>query len=319
MKEGVHKLKSPQMTVSYLYFYIHLLTEIVCFFALSRIDRYGIFLWMIPFVYDAFAFVPQSLLGYLNDKYPKLNIGLLGVILLISGFILFSHSNNYIFLIILCLGNACIHVSGAQATLRISEGKLAPSAIFVSGGSFGVITGKILGNTSISTWFIVIISLSMIPFILLSREYKNEFSKTNSCTKFNYHNKNISPGIIILLTVFIVIIRGYMGYGIPTSWNKTIILSVLFYFAMGIGKALGGILSDIFGMRKSAILSVIGALPFLLFGDKIMILSLIGIMLFSMTMSITLGLLVSVLNNTPGLAFGLTTIGLFLGTAPNQY
>ena len=57
-------------------------------------------------------------------------------------------------------------------------------------------------------------------------------------------------------------------------------------------------------------------LPFLLFGDNIMFISLFGILLFSMTMSITLGLLVSVLKQTPGLAFGLTTIGLFLGTLP---
>jgi len=35
-----------------------------------------------------------------------------------------------------------------------------------------------------------------------------------------------------------------------------------------------------------------------------------------MTMSITLGILVSVLKEKPGLAFGITTIGLFLGTAP---
>jgi uncharacterized membrane protein YadS len=33
-------------------------------------------------------------------------------------------------------------------------------------------------------------------------------------------------------------------------------------------------------------------------------------------MSITLAILVSVLKKTPGLAFGITTIGLFLGTAP---
>lgn len=38
--------------------------------------------------------------------------------------------------------------------------------------------------------------------------------------------------------------------------------------------------------------------------------------MFSMTMSITLAILVSVLKNKPGLAFGLTTIGLFLGTVP---
>ena len=47
-----------------------------------------------------------------------------------------------------------------------------------------------------------------------------------------------------------------------------------------------------------------------------MIVSLIGVMFFSMTMAITLGILVSVLPRTPGLAFGFTTIGLFLGTAP---
>ena len=47
-----------------------------------------------------------------------------------------------------------------------------------------------------------------------------------------------------------------------------------------------------------------------------MLISLIGVMMFSMTMSITLAVLTSVLKNTPGLAFGLTTIGLFLGTVP---
>lgn len=47
-----------------------------------------------------------------------------------------------------------------------------------------------------------------------------------------------------------------------------------------------------------------------------MLVSLIGVMFFSMTMAITLGILVSVLPRTPGLAFGFTTIGLFLGTAP---
>ena len=47
-----------------------------------------------------------------------------------------------------------------------------------------------------------------------------------------------------------------------------------------------------------------------------MIVSLIGVMFFSMTMSITLAILVSVLKKSPGLAFGITTIGLFLGTVP---
>ena len=133
---------------------------------------------------------------------------------------------------------------------------------------------------------------------------------------FNYVKKSIKPGVIILIAVFVVIIRGYMGYGIPTSWNKTVIQNVLLFVFMGIGKAMGGILSDAFGIRKVAIFSTLLAIPFLCFGDTIMIVSLFGVMAFSMTMSITLGILVSILKKTPGLAFGLTTIGLFLGTAP---
>ena len=89
----------------------------------------------------------------------------------------------------------------------------------------------------------------------------------------------------------------------------------IFYYGCS-EKLCGGILSDVFGMRKIAIISTLCALPFLLIGDNLMIVSIIGVMFFSMTMSITLGLLVSVLKKTPGLAFGLTTIGLFLGTVP---
>lgn len=145
---------------------------------------------------------------------------------------------------------------------------------------------------------------------------KTYYKKKDSLNKFNYVNDSVNPGLVIIIAVFVVIIRGYMGYGIPTTWNKTTFQTILFFFTMGIGKALGGILSDTFGIKKVAILSTLIAIPFLCFGDNIMLVSLIGIMFFSMTMAITLGILVSVLKKTPGLAFGLTTIGLFLGTAP---
>ena len=116
--------------------------------------------------------------------------------------------------------------------------------------------------------------------------------------------------------VFFVAVRGYMGYGLPTSWNKTVLQTVILYVAMGLGKALGGILSDIYGLKKVGIGSCLLSLPFLLLGDNLMLVSLIGVLFFSMTMSITLALLVSVFKQAPGLAFGMTTLGLFLGSVP---
>ena len=242
-------------------------------------------------------------------------MGLIGVILLVIAYLIYGLTNLPIFvsLILLCLGNAFLHVAGAEDTLRSSEGKLSPAAIFVSGGSFGVVTGRLLARTSLNPLILIPVILTIIPFVLLSKTYITKDSNTNN---FNYVKENINSGLVILVAVLVVIIRGYMGYGIPTSWNKTTLQLIIFFFIMGLGKALGGILSDLLGIRKVAIISCLAAIPFLCFGDNNMFISLIGVMFFSMTMSITLAILVSKLKKTPGLAFGLTTIGLFLGTAP---
>lgn len=310
------KILPKNIGCAYLYFYIHLVTEIICFYYLSNVINSYI-VWLIPFIYDGLAFVPQALLGKLNDKYPKLNIGIIGTILLLIAIYIYGYTNSNIFisLIILCLGNACIHVRGAEVTLKNSYGKMSHSAIFVSGGSFGVILGKLLGTTSIPKWCLLILALTMIPFIILADMYESSKSPPK-LESFNYHKENTKLSLIILGSVLVVTIRGFMGYGIPTSWNKTIIEAIIFYFTMGIGKALGGILIDSIGIRKTSLISTLLAIPFLCFGNNYMLISLIGVMFFSMTMSITLGLLVSALPKSPGLAFGLTTIGLFLGTVP---
>ena len=311
----IDHFKSKDLKIGYLYFYIHFVLEVVCFFYLSRITNNSNYIWLVPIIYDALAFVPQSLVGYISDRYPKINMGIIGTILLIVSYLIYGLTNISIFisLIILCIGNAILHVAGAEATIRTSNGKLSTSAIFVSGGSFGIITGRLLAKTSINPLYLLILLLTIIPFILISNK---ELEKNNDVDKFNYVKDSINSNLVIIIAVLVVIVRGYMGYGIPTSWNKTVIQTVLLFSSMGIGKALGGILSDLVGVRKTAIMSTLLAIPFLCFGDNIMIISLIGLMFFSMTMSITLGILVSKLKESPGLAFGLTTIGLFLGSIP---
>lgn len=309
-------LKAPYIITGYLYFYIHFVVEVLCFYVLARLIGDSPFLWIAPLIYDALAFVPQSIIGYFSDKFPKVKIGFIGLFLLTLGFIMFGLNivSPYISIVFVALGNAFLHVDGAEVTLRTSKGKLSHSAIFVSGGSFGVITGKLFGTSMVSFWILVILALSTIPFIILANMYRDECKDEN--LEFDYASSKVSGGWIILLAIFVVIVRGYMGYGLPTSWNKTVIQTITLYCAMGCGKALGGILADIYGVKKVGILSSLLALPFLLFGDKLMFISLIGVLLFSMTMSITLALIASVLKKAPGLAFGMTTIGLFLGSVP---
>lgn len=272
--------------------------------------------FLIALVFDFIAFVPQGVIGYIIDELKTKHITLIGILLMaLSLVLLFLKVEPIINIIILSIGNAMIHIDGAEKTLRSSPGKMSPAAIFVSGGSFGLIIGKILASIKTPVILIIIIDLLAIIPLVISNKYKNQI-KDKNLNKYNYSNKKINRNIVIALATTVVIVRAYMGYAIPTSWNKTIIQSILLYFTMGTGKALGGILIDKIGIRKTSFISTIVALPFLLFGDKNIYISLIGIMSFSMTMAITLGLIVSVLKKYPGIAFGFTTLGLFLGTLP---
>lgn len=308
-------MKQNKNILGILYFIIHFIIEITSFYIVSSyIDNNLV--WILALMYDFFAFVPQGIFGYLKDKGIKTNFTIIGMILsTLSLILLYFNLNAILVILVLSIGNCMIHIQGAETTLRTSNGKMAPSAIFVSGGSFGVITGKILAMYNVPIPFIIIINLLMLIPIAICNKYVYLIDDKN-LEKYNFSNKNINSKVIITLAVFVVIVRAYMGYGIPTTWNKTLIQTILLYCSMGIGKAMGGILIDSIGIKKTALLSTIGSLPFLLFGNNVMAISLIGIMMFSMTMAVTLGLIVSEIKKYPGVAFGFTTVGLFLGSLP---
>ena len=314
MKKINEVLTSKNVLCGYLYAYVHFILEVVCFCYLSRVSN-SLIIWLIPFLYDGFAFIPQSLIGYIKDKYPKFNEGLLGMILLFIGICLFCFTNTskFITIFVVSIANAFLHVEGAYNSLMSSEGKLSHSAIFVGFGAFGVITGRIISKTTFPSWFLLVLIITMLPALL----YGNRFVNDNSnCDKYNYVKETINPFLIIILTTFVVMVRAYMGYRIPSAWNTTTIHTILLFVSMGLGKIIGGILADTMGLKKIANISTLLSLPFILLGNNNMFISLFGIMLFSMTMSITLAIMVSVLKKNPGLAFGFTTIGLALGTLP---
>jgi len=128
-----------------LWGWIHFSMETASFFLLfSRISTSPLW-WALALLYDALAFLPQSIFGTITDRYPKYRIGLTGAVLMILGLLIPA---NIPALCMTALGNAMIHVAGANHTLRDSGGKITPNAIFVGFGSFGVITGQLLGKCS---------------------------------------------------------------------------------------------------------------------------------------------------------------------------
>ena len=303
--------------IGFIFFLVHFILEVTCFYTLAAYTNNDIFP-IIALSYDLIAFVPQGIIGAFSDKYRKVNIGAIGIILTILSLISFKYNLHIVLIFaLLTVGNALIHVEGAEATLRTSRGKMFPSALFVSGGAFGIITGKLLYQYNVNILFIILANILSLLFVIIFSRYRENEDK--DLLDYNYGKKEMNLALIIFLSVFVVAVRSFSSYGIPTAWNKTIFQTILLYLFMGTGKALGGLLIDKINIKFVSIISTLLAIPFLLFGNHNMYLSLVGVMLFSMTMPVTLGILVSRIKKNPGIAFGLTTIGLFIGSLPAFY
>lgn len=318
---------STNWKIGLSYWFVHFSVEVMCFFCIFHLFQNTNYWWVMSLLYDTLAFAPQSIIGAYFEKHPKANPGPFGGILLIVGAAImlgFGHLftgplyivAEVIGLTFLTMGNCIEHITGAFETLKASEGRLAESAIFVGGGSFGVITGRLLSRDIrfFPIPFVLMLLALFINFIVKSGD--NDFTQ-KPCKQAIAAKKPAMLVVLILCTV--VIVRGYIGYGLPTAWNKTTVQTIFLFCFMGLGKMLGGILADIFGPRRVGIFSCLIAVPLLLISNNLMWLSLIAVAFFSMTMAITLGGLVSVLPENPGIAFGITTIGLLLGTLPTFF
>ncbi|MCR4616425.1 MAG: hypothetical protein K5756_09790 [Clostridiales bacterium] len=171
---------------------------------------------LIALIYDALAFLPQSIFGIINDRFPKIKFGIIGLIMIgISLFI----KQNWIFITMIALGNAVVHISGAEATLRSASDKIGPAGVFVGGGSFGVILGQILAlnNFSFAKYFVLILLLlALVSDIII--QIKNDYQF--HATDFSYASP-ASFKVIIIMMFVTVAVRAYVGYSIPMRWNDT--------------------------------------------------------------------------------------------------
>lgn len=307
---------SIELAYGVLFFIFHLCIEVVSYALFYlRFQSHMVIFFVI--LYDFFAFCPQLLVGDFYNRNKKTNIGLIGAAFFVAAILLAKFDNFNIYLLsvlILAIGNAFLHVCGAVATASVSQNKIFPSALFVAGGAFGIIIGRYLANINVKTYilFIPVLIIVLISIFTAKRWCKSKVEYIN----VDIVNKKYSYAAILLIALIVVMVRSYMGFVIPINWKSEFYHSILLFTFLGIGKALGGLLCDKLGYRLVATISTLLCVPFIIIGKDFMLASLFGMLLFSMTMSVTYAMTLSIIKNNPGVAFGVTTIGLFLGAVP---
>jgi len=217
--------------------------------------------------------------------------------------------------IIVGLGNGMFHIGGGVDILNISEKKGAALGIFVSPGAFGVYFGTVLGRNGdfLSILIIVLLLVAAFSIFAMKRIRKETFVP----------NVEFSPIVptrffIAVICLFLVVcLRSYVGLAIEFPWKSIGYWSIILVCASAFGKVIGGFLLDKFGAVKITLLSLgFASLLFLL--PQIPIAGVSGVLLFNMTMPITLWFLARMMPGAKGFSFGLLTFALFLGFLPGH-
>ena len=315
------RYNSANIKTGVLYFFVHFIIELISFAILSTKFATTQVLFTV-LLFDFLAFAPQGILGRFYETHKKVNIGYIGMVFLAVSVILCGISDSVCFnigIVFLGIGNALLHELGAIDTIMGSQSKIFASTIFVGGGSFGLCLGKMYKYISDDLrWLLIAVAIGFVLIYIAGRMRDRAFYEA----EYRYPDFDIVshavPAVFILVCVLLsTSIRGFVAYTIPTAWCDEIWEICALYIFMGSGKVFGGYACDRWGYRRVGIFTTLCAIPFLILGNDNMIVSVSGIFMFSMTMGISFAMGISVLKESVAFAFGLTTIGLIIGSYVN--
>ena len=302
-------------TVS-VYSLIHAIIDFSCAFVMSGLaihsDKMEL-VYISAIVYNFLAFALQFPIGIIADKWNKnrytaiIGCGLVSIGVLLSLFV----KGYFIFIPIsfIGLGNAFFHIGGGIDILNISKGKATLPGIYVSTGALGLFLGAYLYLGFLSS--IIVFSLLMVSIILLLNI--DAFEKLPNNEVFKIEKRNINQNLILLLLFSAVCLRSFTGFAVGFDWKNSFGIALLSTICVVLGKMLGGIIGDKFGWSKVSNISLLIASILFIFAPTNMVCGLLGLLLFNMTMPLTLTALSNTFPNSKGTAFGLTTVALFVG------
>lgn len=303
-----------------LYSAIHFIVDLSCAVLVTNLitQKMGqnANLFIAILIYNFFAFAMQLPIGIIADKVNRNAIcSAIGCILVA---IAFGFTNfGIISCVIAGIGNAMFHIGGGIDVLNISDKKATLSGIFVSTGAMGIFLGSKSASIGFNKFYIVILLLLMSALLLfwLYKQIKNEVKNKEVIIP----KLNTNAIISIICLIITVCIRSYVGLILAFEWKVNLLLALFSILAVVLGKMLGGIIGDKIGFKNISIISLtISAICFI-FAFNNPILGILAMLFFNMTMPITLTALSNMLDNNKGMAFGLLTFALFIGSIPKFF
>lgn len=300
----------------------HFAVDFACaFFMFSRFHQEGNW-YLLMLIYNFCAFAMQMPLGLGADCIGKERIfTVIGCI--ITGFAFGIGAWPIPAVMGLGLGNACFHVGGGWDVLKHAEGRDSMLGIFIAPGALGIYLGTIIGKKSGEMSGVFAVAVVSALFVLAVLLYQVRYWGGEAAAVDPHRDK---PGRALssknlwgVASLFLTVcLRSYMGLVQNFPWKEEGYWGMILVLALVCGKAAGGVLADWAGARRTAVCSLgVAGILYYLSGNPLA--GVIAVLLFNMTMPVTLGALTRMLPKTKGFAFGILSCALFLGYLPSYF
>ena len=293
----------------------HFLVDFSCAFLLYRAGFPAEQRILILLSYNACAFALQAPLGLLTDLMDRNGlVAGTGVALIALSALLLQEP--VALAVAAGLGNALFHLGGGRDVLMDSGERSGPVGLFVSTGALGLWLGGKAGRGGFPLWIVLALLAvdALLLCFLVGRSPRQGFRSLGPVlTEQRRPNALCLTALVALLLV--ILLRSYLGMTLRFSWKGEGAYALLLILATLLGKASGGYLADAFGAGRVCAASLSTACLLFLFGETPLC-GLLAVLLFNMTMPLTLTAAARLLPKAKGFAFGLTTFALFLGLVP---
>jgi MFS transporter, FSR family, fosmidomycin resistance protein len=271
--------------------------------------------------YDLVAFGLQLPLGIAADWLNAARRALVGgLALTLCGLFLIPVS-AVATMAVVGLGNALFHLGAGAAVLTAAKGRAGPAGVFVAPGAIGLGLGIWFGRSGVAAaWPISgLVAIGLVATVFL-RGPRPKDAPIAFFQKPARQIERVKWSAVLALLLLSVAIRSFVGFAGTFRCDKTSMLIIAGVPLAGFaGKLVGGIVSDRAGWIDTSVGALLVSAPLIAYGGGSAYAVVAGLLIFQMTMPVTLTAVYLLMPDKPATAFGWPCLALIAGAMPTFY
>jgi FSR family fosmidomycin resistance protein-like MFS transporter len=298
----------------------HAAVDLACAFVLFRdLDAHGVApatvaAWIVT--YNALAFAAQVPLGLAADRMRAYRaMSLVGVAAVLAALWLGPVASRPA-AALAGLGNSLFHVGAGAHVLRSSGTRATEIGLVVGPGAIGLSLGLSLGHGALSCRAAVTAALPAAGVVVawvFAGSAAEDAAPSRRCGDVSGR----TTWLCVALLLVAVSLRSAIGDNVAAAWRtQSEVILIALAAAATIGKLLGGAAADRLGWARTGGFALALAAPILAFGPSDAVAALVGTLLLQSTTPVTVKAVHTVMPDRPGLAFGMASAALLLGSVP---